>query len=59
MIRAGLARSQHGLARRLARKARALAQARAESRLLARRADPGRWRKARLLWPLFSTRSGD
>lgn len=59
MIRAALATSPRSLARQLARKAGALAQARAEDRLLARRADPSRWRKARLLWPLFTSRSGD
>ena len=37
------------LAARLTARARALA----EARLLARRADPRRWRRARLLWPLF------
>ncbi|QZH76367.1 MAG: hypothetical protein JY451_07485 [Erythrobacter sp.] len=43
-----------GFAARLARRAQVLAQAAAESALRARRADPARWRKARLLWPLFS-----
>lgn len=37
------------LAARLTAKARALAEART-----ARRDDPRRWRKARLLWPLFA-----
>lgn len=36
---------------RLAAKAAALAEARAEIR---RRADPWRWRTPRLLWPLFA-----
>ena len=40
--------------RRLADRAKALAEAVGTSRLLARRADPVRWRKARLLWPLFA-----
>ena len=42
------------LARRLADRAKTLAVAVGTSRLLARRADPARWRKARLLWPLFA-----
>jgi hypothetical protein len=41
------------MARRLADKAEALARARAEERLRKARADPWRWRKAGLLWPLF------
>lgn len=39
---------------RLTGKARALAEARAEARHLARRDDPARWRNARLVWPLFA-----
>ena len=42
------------LARRLAAKARLLAEAAGEARALARRDDPGRWRNARLVWPLFT-----
>ena|GEM_PF-1234735 len=38
---------------RLAAKARAIAQAQAEARVREARRDPWRWRKARLLWPLF------
>ncbi len=38
----------------LAGKARALAEAHAEHSVLARRSDPTRWRKAALLWPLFT-----
>lgn len=45
-------RSGPGLAERLEAKAARLAAAHAEAMLRARRADPGRWRKARLLWPL-------
>lgn len=41
-----------GMAERLAAKAARLAAAHAEAMLRARRADHGRWRKARLLWPL-------
>lgn len=41
------------LAARLAAKAAALAQAAAENRVRSRRADGSRWRKARLIWPLF------
>jgi hypothetical protein len=42
-----------GLSKRLADRAGQLARAVIESRLRARRADPLRWRKAGLLWPLF------
>jgi hypothetical protein len=38
----------------LAAKAAALARARGETALRARRADPARWRRAGLLWPLFA-----
>lgn len=41
-----------GMAERLEAKAARLAAAHAEAMLRARRADPGRWRTARLLWPL-------
>lgn len=41
-----------GFAARLAGQARQLAEAHAQERLRARRADPARWRDARLLWPL-------
>jgi len=43
-----------GLAARLAARAAQVAVAAAETRLLARRGDPTRWRRARLLWPLFA-----
>lgn len=43
-----------GLARRLTAKAGALAGTAMENRLRDRRADPLRWRQARLLWPLFT-----
>jgi hypothetical protein len=42
------------LSTRLTAKARALAEARAETNALARRSSALRWRKARLLWPLFT-----
>ena len=42
------------LAARLTAKAAALAIARTESAARERRGDPARWRKARLLWPLFT-----
>jgi hypothetical protein len=42
------------LAAGLAAKAAALARAHGETVLRARRADPTRWRRARLLWPLFA-----
>ncbi|MDE2595759.1 MAG: hypothetical protein KGL44_02655 [Sphingomonadales bacterium] len=54
MIAADAAASFDRLARRLIDRARALAEARAAETLLARRGDPARWRKARLLWPQFT-----
>ncbi|WP_324740597.1 hypothetical protein U8326_12235 [Tsuneonella sp. CC-YZS046] len=54
MIAARLRSGGSAFAAGLARKAALLAQAHAEQRLLARRADPLRWRMARLLWPLFT-----
>lgn len=42
------------LAARLAARARALAEARARRLALARRGDPARWRRAGLIWPLFT-----
>lgn len=41
-------------AARLAQKARAVAEAQAESVKLARKGSPSRWRRAALLWPLFT-----
>ncbi len=41
------------LARRLAGKARQIAEAHAESTALASAGDPARWRKPGLLWPLI------
>lgn len=38
-------------------KAETLARARGETILRERKRDPWRWREARLLWPLFSTKS--
>ena len=43
-----------GLAQHLEAAARALAVARVHGRVLARRGDPVRWRRAALLWPTFS-----
>lgn len=42
------------MAAKLAGKAALLSQAEAESRHLARRDAPRRWRRAVLLWPLFT-----
>ena len=42
------------LGQRLAEKAGLLAEARAAETLLAARADASRWRRASLLWPLFT-----
>jgi hypothetical protein len=39
---------------RLTAIARTLGEAQAEQAALARRGDPVRWRKAALLWPLFT-----
>ena len=44
-------RPDPGFAERLAERARRSTEARATSRLLARRNDPRRWRIASLLWP--------
>jgi len=44
----------HELVARLTAKAETLARAAAESRRRAARADPARWRRAALLWPLFT-----
>ena len=51
MIEAEAAPPASALAARLARKAEALAKARADN--AAPRRDPWRWRRAALLWPLF------
>ncbi|WP_324262152.1 hypothetical protein U4960_03105 [Altererythrobacter sp. H2] len=56
MIRARSTLSPSAFAQRLARKAARLAEARAGASLLARREDPRRWRMARLLWPLFTSK---
>lgn len=42
------------LATRLTAMARTLGEAQAEQVALARRGDPTHWRKAALLWPLFT-----
>jgi hypothetical protein len=42
------------LAERLTDKAQKLAEARAETKALALRKDPRRWRRSGLLWPLFA-----
>ncbi len=42
------------LAARLVSRAKRIAEAQAEQATLARRSDPTRWRKAALLWPLFT-----
>jgi hypothetical protein len=47
-------RQWSSLAARLTAKAAALARARGEALLRARRQDPSRWRRADLLWPLFT-----
>jgi len=54
MIEAGLAQSSRGLAARLTARAARLARAYGEMRLRERKADPIRWRRAALLWPLFT-----
>ncbi|MEO7248108.1 MAG: hypothetical protein ABIW31_06600 [Novosphingobium sp.] len=42
------------LAARLEQKAKAIAEASAQASALGKRANPSRWRNARLLWPLFT-----
>ncbi len=42
------------IAVRLEALAKAIAVARAEAQVLARRGDPLRWRRAALLWPTFT-----
>lgn len=42
------------MAARLSARARLLGEAAAESRRLARKDPPSRWRKAVLLWPMFT-----
>lgn len=54
MMAADTRTSFAALAARLTAKAAALAAARSETAALTRRGDPARWRKARLLWPLFT-----
>ena len=53
MIEAGTTRT-HGLAARLAAKARVLAEAHVENRRRTRLVDPSRWHRANLLWPNFT-----
>lgn len=53
MIETRIEPAPRELAERLAERAARLAAARAEGTARARRADPWRWRKAGLLWPLF------
>lgn len=54
MIAANARNAFDALAARLMARAAVLARASAETRLLARRHDETRWRRARLLWPLFT-----
>jgi hypothetical protein len=54
MITARISASGRHLAARLAERAQLLAEAHAENRRLARRGDGSRWRRAGLLWPLFT-----
>ncbi len=54
MIRAEPDRSFTALAARLERRARDLAEAHVQQRRLARVRDARRWRRAALLWPLFT-----
>ena len=54
MITARSTPPESGFAARLAAKAGRLAEARAEARRRAADADPWRWRKPALLWPLFT-----
>jgi hypothetical protein len=54
MMKAELADKGRAFAARLAAQAARLAAERAEAGLRARRGDPSRWRRANLLWPLFT-----
>jgi hypothetical protein len=54
VIKADIAQKGRAFASRLAEQATRLAVARAESLIRARRGDPTRWRRAGLLWPLFT-----
>ena len=54
MIAAQVESPPERLARQLAARAAALAAAHAESSARKRHGDPARWRKAALLWPLFT-----
>lgn len=54
MILARFAPDLDAFAKRMAARAGQLAQARIENAEAERRGDPLRWRKARLLWPLFT-----
>ena len=54
MISANLDPGLAGLAERLVARAAKMAAARRDAILAARRDGAGHWRKARLLWPLFT-----
>jgi hypothetical protein len=54
MIAGKIAEAGRAFADRLAARAAGIAEARAEAALRARRADPSRWRRAAVLWPLFA-----
>lgn len=54
MITAKLDPDLAALAARLAGKAKALAEAQAQDALLGQTGSASRWRKAALLWPLFT-----
>ncbi|MFM5906168.1 MAG: hypothetical protein ACKOPO_01030 [Novosphingobium sp.] len=54
MIEARLETRLEGFANRLAHKAAALVEAKAETARLKAGADASRWRRAALLWPLFT-----
>lgn len=53
MIEADVDQAFAALARRLTAKAARLAEARARERVLVRRGDERRWRRAGIVWPLF------
>lgn len=55
LIRADADTALDRLTRSLTAKAALLATARIRSRLLARRNDDSRWRRANLVWPLFAS----
>ncbi|MXO91222.1 hypothetical protein GRI41_10335 [Altererythrobacter aquaemixtae] len=53
VISAQISKGALDVTRRLAARAKRIAIAHGENAIRSHRSDPSRWRKARLLWPLF------